>query len=188
MKNVLSRIAFYFLAVGLLIYAASRSLDFIQATLPPGQQILGFLGLLATSGGALCWMAIYLFAAMSDVKRAIAVLGVAMDLLGEIALFTMDTLYRSGQEGMIAQLSQDEIRMVIIGLSGLIALNIVAIFAFHLMDSTPAAEPQRVKEIKPAMEAVMIPTSSGNGSKPENHAFAAEEGERLRSLFVDKEK
>jgi hypothetical protein len=59
---------------------------------------------------------------------------VVIDLLGEFAMFTFDTLYRSGEAGMIATLTADEIRLVVIGLSALIALNIAASFAFHLLD------------------------------------------------------
>ena len=35
---------------GLLVYAASRSLDFVQTTLPAQDQVLGYFALLATSG------------------------------------------------------------------------------------------------------------------------------------------
>ncbi|MFZ1039914.1 MAG: hypothetical protein WAN58_01200 [Anaerolineales bacterium] len=36
-------------SAALLIYAASRLLDFIQSALPGNQQVVGFLGLAATS-------------------------------------------------------------------------------------------------------------------------------------------
>ena len=76
-------------------------------------------------------------------KKDLSLLFVVIDLLGEFALFTFDTLYRSGETGMIAALSSDEIRMVVLGLSLLIALNIGATFAFHLMDPETS---KRMKE------------------------------------------
>jgi hypothetical protein len=130
----IAKVLFYTVSVGLFVYAASRSLDFIQATLPPDQQILGYLGLLATGGGAIAWLAVFLFYAQGTGQKGLSILFVVIDLLGEFAMFTFDTLYRSGEAGMIATLTADEVRLVIIGLSALIALNIAASFAFHLLD------------------------------------------------------
>ena len=130
----IAKVLFYTVSVGLFVYAASRSLDFIQATLPADQQILGYLGLLATGGGAIAWLAVFLFYAAGTGQKGLSILFVVIDLLGEFAMFTFDTLYRSGEAGMIATLTADEIRLVVIGLSVLIALNIAASFAFHLLD------------------------------------------------------
>ncbi len=130
----IARVLFYAVAIGLFVYAASRSLDFITSTLPPSQRIVGFLGLLATSGGAIAWLAVFLYHAKGIAQKGLAILFVIVDLLGEFALFTFDTLYRSGESGMIASLSADEIRLVILGLSALIALNIAATVTFHLFD------------------------------------------------------
>jgi hypothetical protein len=130
----IARVLFYAVAIGLFVYAASRSLDFITATLPASQKAVGYLGLLATSGGAIAWLAVFLFYAQGTGQKALSVLFVVIDLLGEFALFTFDTLYRSGESGMIASLSADEIRTVVLGLSALIALNIGATVAFHLFD------------------------------------------------------
>jgi hypothetical protein len=55
-----------------------------------------------------------------------------IDFLGEAALFTMDTLYRSGENGLVGQMTRDEIRTVILAMSGLIALNIFATLVFEL--------------------------------------------------------
>ena len=130
----IARVLFYAVAVGLFIYAASRSLDFITATLPASQKAVGYLGLLATGGGAIAWLAVFLFYAQGTPQKGLSVLFVVIDLLGEFALFTFDTLYRSGESGMIASLSADEIRLVILGLSALIALNIGGTIAFHIFD------------------------------------------------------
>ena len=130
----IARVMFYAVAVGLFVYAASRSLDFITSTLPASQKAVGYLGLLATSGGAIAWLAVFLFYAQGTAQKGLSVLFVVVDLLGEFALFTFDTLYRSGESGMIATLSADEIRLVILGLSALIALNIGGTIAFHILD------------------------------------------------------
>jgi hypothetical protein len=127
-------IAFYLLTAGLFIYAASRSLDFIQSTLPPDQKIIGFLGLLATEGGAMIWLIVFLKEASGVPQKAISVLTAILDMFGSIGLFTMDTLYRSGQAGTIAQLTADDVRNVILALSGLIGVNLISAFAFHVVN------------------------------------------------------
>lgn len=130
----IAKILFYAIGAALLVYAAARSLDFIAKTLPPDQQIIGYLALAATSGGAIAWLLVFLYAAHGTGQKVIAGLMVGIDLLGEFALFTFDTLLTSGQAGMIQALTPDEVRVVVLGMSGLIALNILATFAYHLVD------------------------------------------------------
>ena len=125
-------VAFFVIGGGLPVYAASRSLDFVQTTLSAKDQVLGYFALLATSGGMIGWLLVFLFRADGIVQRGTALLMVLIDFAGEATLFTMDTLYRSGQNGLVGQMTPDEIRTVILGMSGLIALNIFATIAFEL--------------------------------------------------------
>lgn len=125
-------VAFLVIGGGLLVYAASRSLDFVQTTLPSKDQALGYFALLATSGGMIGWLLVFLYRADGIIQRGTALLMVLIDFLGEAALFTMDTLYRSGENGLVGQMTQDEIRMVILGMSALIAINIFATIVFEL--------------------------------------------------------
>jgi hypothetical protein len=82
----------------------------------------------------LAWLLVFLYKAEGLGQKIIGGLMVGVDLLGEFALFTMDTLYQSGQKGMITALAPEEIRTVILGMSALIAINIIATVAFHLVD------------------------------------------------------
>ena len=125
-------VAFFVIGGGLLLYAASRSLDFVQSTLPTKDQVLGYFALLATSGGMIGWLLVFLYRADGILQRGTALLMTLIDFLGEAALFTMDTLYRSGENGLVGQMTRDEIRTVILGMSGLIALNIFATLVFEL--------------------------------------------------------
>ncbi|HEY3310637.1 MAG TPA: hypothetical protein VGK00_03255 [Anaerolineales bacterium] len=130
----IASVLFYVISGALMIYAASRSLDFITQTLPPEQQLIGYLALAATGGGMIAWLLVFIYKAEGLGQKIIGGLMVGVDLLGEFILFTMDSLYRSGQKGMITSLAPEEIRAVILGMSGLIALNIIATVAFHLVD------------------------------------------------------
>ncbi len=125
-------VAFFVIGGGLLVYAASRSLDFVQSTLSAKDQVLGYFALLATSGGMISWLLVFLFRADGIIQRGTALLMVLIDFAGEATLFTMDTLYRSGQNGLVGQMTPDEIRTVILGMSALIALNIFATIVFEL--------------------------------------------------------
>ncbi len=125
-------VAFLVIGGGLLVYAASRSLDFVQTTLPANDQALGYFALLATSGGMIGWLLVFLYRADGIIQRGTALLMVLLDFLGEAALFTMDTLYRSGENGLVGQMTQSEIRMVILGMSALIAINIFSTIVFEL--------------------------------------------------------
>ncbi len=125
-------VAFFVIGGGLLVYAASRSLDFVQSTLPTDNQVLGYFALLATSGGMIGWMLVFLYRADGIIQRGTALIMTLIDFLGEAALFTMDTLYRSGENGLVSQMAQSEVRMVILGMSALIALNIFATLMFEL--------------------------------------------------------
>jgi hypothetical protein len=125
-------VAFLVIGGGLLIYAASRSLDFVQTTLPEKDQALGYFALLATSGGMIGWLLVFLYRADGIIQRGTALLMVLIDFIGEAALFTLDTLYRSGETGLVAEMTQGEIRAVILGMSALIAINIFATIVFEL--------------------------------------------------------
>ncbi len=133
--KALAKIAFYAIALGLMGYAAMRTLHFIQATLPADQQILGYLALLATSGGAVAWLLVFLHAAEGVGQKAVSFIMVLVCLLGEFALFAFDTLLVTGEAGLITGMSADEIRAVVIGMSGLIAANIGSTVAYHLLDT-----------------------------------------------------
>lgn len=137
MKSIwkgIAKVLFYAISAALLVYAAARSLDFVTKTLPSDQQIIGYLALAATSGGAIAWLMVFMYAAHGTAQKVISGLMVAIDLLGEFTLFTFDTLLSSGEAGMIGVLTAEEIRVVILGMSALIAANILATFAYHLFD------------------------------------------------------
>lgn len=138
----IATLMFYLISVALLLYAGSRSLAFIQMTLPPDQQITGFLALGATSGGAIMWLLVFMFYAQGLGQKITSATMIAIDLLGEFALFAIDTMLESGKSGLTGQLTEGDITMVVVGLSGLIFANIVAGFAFHLTD------PEHAKDMK----------------------------------------
>jgi hypothetical protein len=132
--KAIAKFAFYAIAGGLMAYAAMRTLHFIQITLPADQQILGYLALLATSGGAIAWLLVFLHAAEGVLQKATSIIMVLVCLVGEFSLFAFDTLLVTGEAGIIEAMTASEIQAIVIGMSGLIAANIGATMIYHLVD------------------------------------------------------
>lgn len=118
----------------LLVYSATRSLDFISLTLPADRQVLAYFGLAALDGGLLAWLLSYLYGSRGGWQRAISILMVCVDVVGAIAMFTLDTLYNTGKNGMTAAMTPEQITTAVLGLSGIIAVNIIAVVAHHITD------------------------------------------------------
>jgi hypothetical protein len=118
----------------LLVYSATRSLDFISLTLPADRQVLAYFGLMALDGGLVSWLLSYLYGSRGGWQRAISILMVCVDVVGAIAMFTLDTLYNTGKAGMTKAMTPEEMTTAVLALSGVIALNILAVIAHHITD------------------------------------------------------
>ncbi|WKZ39861.1 MAG: hypothetical protein QY328_16495 [Anaerolineales bacterium] len=154
MFKKLGQISATLLAGLLLVYSATRSLDFISLTLPPDKQILAWFGLAALDGGLIAWVLAYLHGAKGW-QRPIAFGMVVIDLLGVIAMFTLDTLYNAGANGMTGALTENQIFWSVVGLSAVIGLNIAATVASHLM-SPDALRAQAEEEADDKIETATL--------------------------------
>jgi hypothetical protein len=117
----------------LLVYSGARSMDFIALTLPPGQQILAVFGLFALDGGIIFWLLNFLGGARGQ-QRAIALIMIVIDFIGAVTMFTLDTLYNTGQAGLVETMKPGDIQAAVIGLSVIIALNVGGTILHHLLD------------------------------------------------------
>lgn len=139
MVRKIGTIVIFILAAVLLVYSATRSLDFISLTLPEDRKVLAYFGLAALDGGLVAWILSYLYGSKGW-QRAISFLMVLVDLVGAVAMFTLDTLYNTGKAGMTEALTPSEMQTAVLALSGVIALNIAAAVAHHLTD------PEKLRE------------------------------------------
>lgn len=151
------------LAVVLLGYSATRSLDFITLTLPPDRAILAYFGLAALDGGLVAWLLSYLYGSKGW-QRAISFLMVLVDLFGAVAMFTLDTLYNTGKAGMTKALTPDELETAVLALSGIIALNIAAAVAHHMTDPDQLRE-QAEEEAFDKVETATLKQISKNADQ-----------------------
>lgn len=124
----------------LLVYSATRSLDFIELTLPADRKILAYFGLAALDGGVIAWLLSYLYGSRGGWQRAISVLMLIVDVIGAIAMFTLDTLYNTGKAGLTQAMTPEQLTNAVLALSAVIALNIIATIAHHV------TEPDKLKE------------------------------------------
>jgi len=134
----IAQVLFYGLGAGLLLYAASRTLAFVQNTMPADRQYLGYLYLLATGIGAVIWLYVFLTYAEGAKQRGIAFGMGILDLLAELVLVYADTVRVSAEKQMIA-MTQDEMSIFIIASVIAVGLNIAAVYFFKLFDPTAEA-------------------------------------------------
>jgi len=130
----IGKVLFVVMAGALIIYASSRTLDLVNTTLGADNQLVGYLALFATTGGALAWLSVYLWNSKGVAQKSIALVMICVDVVGEIILFTADTLLQSGINGVTYGLTEQDIQIVVYCMSALIAANIAATFGFHIMD------------------------------------------------------
>ncbi|MBV6449716.1 MAG: hypothetical protein MHPDNHAH_00429 [Anaerolineales bacterium] len=181
MFKKLGQISATVLAGLLLVYSATRSLDFISLTLPPNKQILAWFALAALDGGLIAWTLGYLHGAKGW-QRPIAFGMVVVDLLGVIAMFTLDTLYNAGSNGMTVTLTQEEIYYAVLALSGVIGLNIAATVASHLM-SPEALKQQAEEEADDKIETATLEQITKNAD-----ALAAEVAPIVAADWISKKR
>jgi hypothetical protein len=155
MLKKIGALLFTVLGAALLVYSATRSLDFIELTLPEDRKILAYFGLAALDGGLIAWLASYMYHARGGWQRAISLIMVCVDVLGAIAMFTFDTLYNTGKSGMTEAMTPEELTNAVLALSGIIALNIIATIAYHLTDPEKMREQAEEEAFSKVEEATL---------------------------------
>lgn len=205
--GVLAFILLMAMGLVLLVYTASRSLDFIQLTLPDDKKILGYCGLVALDGGLLLWLFNFLYGCHGPFQRGISILMVVVDFIGAMVMFNLDTVYNTGKAGLTAALTQDEVLYAVIALGVIISMNIGMEVLFHIVD--PAAQARakqqslmdkinslamdQVEQQSPEIAAMVAPAIARQMVKNQVGGVITEMGlgvdtNKLTALFQDKDK
>ena len=130
------------LGLGLLVFTAFRTWDWLTRTLPEEWKILGVVGLLAFDVGTVVWAHIYLNKAISDQQRLIAKIMFFVDL-GGVALTSLgDSSYRSQAGFLPADLTVLVSWIVPI----VVILNLAAYYLYKFAD--PKAEARRQQRMR----------------------------------------
>jgi hypothetical protein len=120
------------LMIALMIYTATRTVDFLQMTFPKSMSYVAYLALAAFDGGIIGWTIFATSAAEGSMQRGLAYLMIFVDTAGVILTTVADTTTISAQNG----LTKLDPNMVTVGMWGSIAiivLNVVAIIVTHLV-------------------------------------------------------
>jgi hypothetical protein len=134
MKNWIGKILITILGLALLVYSATRSVDFISMTLPADRQIMAYFGLAALDGGIIVWLLAFMYGSHGGAQRGISILMVGVDFVGAVAMFTADTILNTGEAGLTGRIDKESMLTFVIVLSLIIALNIGAGLAHHITD------------------------------------------------------
>lgn len=117
--------------IALLIYTASRTVDFLQKTFPPDMQYVAYLALAAFDGGIIGWTIFATVAAEGAIQRGISYLMIFICAIGVILTTVADTILVSSQAGLTKQPPY----MTTVGIWGSIAvivINVLAGIVVHL--------------------------------------------------------
>jgi hypothetical protein len=127
-------IVFMLMSLSLLAYTASRTLHFIEMTLPAGSQIFGYFALAAFDGGLLVWTGLHMFHAREDAQRAISMIMIVVSIMGVVAAFIADTLLVTGTTGLTQKIDAANVYVIVVAMALIITGNICAGVAYHLLD------------------------------------------------------
>lgn len=153
-NQFLTKLALSGLGLGLMAYAASRTLEFVQSTMPADKQYMGYLFLLATGIGSLIWLAVFLNHAEGFKQRGLSFAMGLIDLGAEGVLVYADTVRASSENGLLT-LSQGEMETFILASVGAIVLNALAWYMFKLWDPTAERSSQARDLVDEVTEAAI---------------------------------
>ena len=172
MKDVLRYVtigAFYVLALVLVVWSGSLTLELMSKVLP-GDEITKFFALALFDGGALTWLLVFLFFAQGLPQRAVSLAVMALDLLGVFGMVLADLLL-SGQQ--LASIPDNLGSLVVYGVSIMTAVNVAAVYIFHI------GEPGNMANIELRTEQDKLQSEALTQARARLQSKAASLGARL---------
>lgn len=149
--NKLVNLIVILLIGALLITTSAMSYDFIQRVLPPGQQYLAFAALAAFGVGAVGWT--MFFKQAVGWPKWVALLLIAVDVIGEGTLFMADVYLNSASRFGLDELTGDSANMFLIAFGAVIVINIVGGIMIHVLDPDSLLESHELEEENSRAEA-----------------------------------
>jgi hypothetical protein len=119
MFKKIGALLFTVLGAALLVYSATRSLDFIELTLPEDRKILAYFGLAALDGGLIAWLVVLHVRMLAAAGNVLSVL--LWCALTSWALLPCSRLTRcisTGKAGMTEAMNPSQITNAVLALSG----------------------------------------------------------------------
>lgn len=133
MGKTVSNILLGALAIALMVFTGSRTLDLLAWALPVNQQIYQWLGLCAFEGGMLFWSFYFIKGAKGAPQRSVSAMMACFSIIAVSIATVGDLNLDAAQQGKIAQLPPTAGQALVIFLGVVIVVNVAAYMACHLL-------------------------------------------------------
>lgn len=130
LMTVVSKVLFYAIAAGLLVWTASLTMAFVSVALPH-LEIARYFALVVFDVGCVAWLLIFLFAADGLPQRATALILAIFDLAG-VGLMVFAEIFTGGQA--IANIPANIGVLALWGIGIWTVVNLIGVFAYHFSD------------------------------------------------------
>jgi hypothetical protein len=147
MNKSLAKVAFYGVAIILLLWTGSLTVSFVSGVLPNEHWLVPYFALVVFDVGMLAWLKVFIDLAAGTGQRATALILTLFDLLG-VGLMAMAEIFLGGQTLALAPARLGEYALWGVGLWTV--GNVAAVVAFHLLD--PGARQKMALQVE--MDAI----------------------------------
>lgn len=141
MWKILANMLLGALAIGLMFFTASRTLDLLAQWLPVNQQIMQYLGLAAFEGGLYFWAFYFVVAAKGQIQRALAFLMIVICFVSVAVATVTDLLLVGAQDGRLPAIPATQQQALVIFVGLVIVANVAAFLAAKL------SHPDKLREM-----------------------------------------
>jgi len=131
MKNQVAKIAFYFVAIVLIVWTSTLTYSFVASVLPAANWFVPLFALVVFDAGMIAWLVVFIDHAAGNSQRAIAILSCVFDLIG-VGLMAFAEILLGGQT--LATVPANMGEYAIWGIGVWTVVNVAAVVAFHLTD------------------------------------------------------
>jgi hypothetical protein len=185
--KTLSKAIFYMVALVLLLWTASLTVTFIQASLPTLPWYVPYTALVAFDGGMIAWMYVFLKAAEGTIQRATSLAATIFDFLG-VGLMVIAEILLGGQT--LTDAPETLGTWAIWGIGIWTVINVLFVIVYHIGDP----EAQKQMSIQNEKDAIWQGALKDLASRRTHNsaALSAQIGgrmyqEMLAELFVDRD-
>lgn len=131
MKNSIAKVAFYFVAVVLVVWTSTLTYSFVRQALPTASWFVPLFALVVFDAGMIAWLIVFIDHAAGNLQRAISILTCVFDLIG-VGLMAFAEILLGGQT--LAQAPDNMGEYAIWGIGVWTVVNVAAVVSFHLGD------------------------------------------------------
>lgn len=172
--RVVGNILLYAFALVVVFWTASLTVSLVSRLLP-GDPITPYFALALFDGGALIWLVVFIAKARGLMQRGVSILMMSLDLVG-VVLISIAELFLGGQN--LVAIPENLGRIAIWTVGGWTALNLVALYVFHITD--PAVN----REIELQTQQDKIESEAMKQARAQLEGLSIDLGNRLAAGYT----